>query len=595
MSSPAVSLNRYFDRPRLGNLLFGLLGLFAAVPLAFLIGVVNKAFPAQPEKAVMITGILFGVILAAPSSAYLLVKRRAANPAKLGLIVLITAGILLVSIYIYWVSFYVTFPGDFLIWSESDFVNDILKFRIGYPLYTAQVNNDSFTYVPGPQLLTYFLAWVFGHPTSIPVYRLIQVGYTALAALLAYLCCIELLKIAFPERRLSNPGLWSAFWLPALFLIATNSITNPFVHNLHDDSLAQLATVGAFFLLLRYISTKDRRILAMMAILPAIGFWIKQSLMLWAVFYCFYLVLFDRPFSFRRLIVFSFVSFGAIGLVLIVSYLIWGSPFFYWVFTVLGSHGVSPLRSFQHLLDVWVYYVIGLFGGLLIIRPKKQKSLLGPWIIWLLLILSETYTSGIAWMVNHIGPGSLIAGVWFMAGLTRIWPLISRFAEEKYRAQTWLRAGSSVAVISLLFSGLGLIRIPIRPLSPDAQRYVRQIEDQFQGLPAQDVLLDVGSWVYFKEGVVMKDRAPSIGERGYSETGDFSGILQRLREQKYKKILVRGLHSPDFWYDNYLWPKSSGIRQALQENYHEVGQIKGVEGDPNYLLGDISILMPNVP
>ncbi len=40
------------------------------------------------------------------------------------------------------------------------------------------------------------------------------------------------------------------------------------------------------------------------------------------------------------------------------------------------------------------------------------------------------------------------------------------------------------------------------------------------------VLLDAGTWAYFKDGVVMKDRAPSIGERGHSQTGDFSGICR---------------------------------------------------------------------
>jgi hypothetical protein len=98
----------------------------------------------------------------------------------------------------------------------------------------------------------------------------------------------------------------------------------------------------------------------------------------------------------------------------------------------------------------------------------------------------------------------------------------------------------------------------------------------------------------------MKDRAPSIGERAYSQTGDFSGILKRFEQRQYKKILVRGLHAPDFWYDNSLCPKSTGIRQALLDNYREIRTIGGVapplstrdQVEDPYLFGAISVLVP---
>ena len=160
-----------------------------------------------------------------------------------------------------------------------------------------------------------------------------------------------------------------------------------------------------------------------------------------------------------------------------------------------------------------------------------------------------------------------------------------------------MRTAGAVAVIGLLFNGLGMVRIPIRALPSDAYRYINDIEKEFNGQSAKDVLLDIGSWVYIKGGVIMKDRAPSIGERGYSETGDFSGILQRLQEKHYSKILIRHLNEPDFFYDYYLWPKSSGIRKALLDNYREIRKIKGVQSNKNdqhlyYFFDDISILVP---
>ena len=147
-------------------------------------------------------------------------------------------------------------------------------------------------------------------------------------------------------------------------------------------------------------------------------------------------------------------------------------------------------------------------------------------------------------------------------------------------------------MICFLFNGLGTVRIPLPSLGEDAYRYVSDIEDQFIGQDASTILLDFGTWVYVKDGIIMKDRAPSIGDRGYSETGDFSGIIQRLQQHKYTKILVRDLDSPNFTYDYYLWPRSSGIKQVLLSNYHVIGKINGVDGINNYLLGEISILVP---
>ena len=112
------------------------------------------------------------------------------------------------------------------------------------------------------------------------------------------------------------------------------------------------------------------------------------------------------------------------------------------------------------------------------------------------------------------------------------------------------------------------------------------------GIKKSDIILDFGSWVYIEDNVIMKDQAPSIGDRGFSGIGDFSGIIQRLQQHTYSKILVRDLDSPTFTYDYYLWPSSSGIKQVLLSNYHVIGEINGVEGIDNYLFGDISILVP---
>jgi hypothetical protein len=71
-------------------------------------------------------------------------------------------------------------------------------------------------------------------------------------------------------------------------------------------------------------------------------------------------------------------------------------------------------------------------------------------------------------------------------------------------------------------------------------------------------------------------------------------MLGRIRTRHYEKILVRDLNSPQFLYDYGLWPRSSGVRQALLENYVEVRRIPKVVGDPDDppWFRDISVLVP---
>lgn len=175
-----------------------------------------------------------------------------------------------------------------------------MKWRTGYPLYSALQNNESFIYTPGAQLLTYFLAWLVGQATSIPAYRLIQVGFTLLAAVVATRCCRLLLRLSVPAGRDGSGPFWGAIWLPFLFLMASKSLTDPFVHNLHNDALAQLVSVGAYWLLLEYVSTRRWIVLAGMMLVPAAGFFVKQSLAIWIALYAGYLVCCDRPRGWAR-------------------------------------------------------------------------------------------------------------------------------------------------------------------------------------------------------------------------------------------------------------------------------------------------------
>lgn len=590
-----------------GSLLPGVAAFLAACALGLFFAQVTALVPGDEERSVMLVGVSFALLLPIPAIAYAAAKRDALVPERLALVVLLSLAVLLTGLDLFWLGARVVFPGDLLAWSESSFVNDIIKLRVGYPLYTAQANNESSIYMPGSKVVTLLLATLAGKGDSIVAYRTVQVGYTAAAALVAVLCCRRLISLAAPGRPLGGARLWSALWMPVFFLLASNAITNPYVQNLHNDALAQLITITGYWLLLEYAAMHDRRVLALMALIPAAGFLVKQNLALWAPLYCVYLVAFDKPRSLRLTGAFAAFSFGALGIAAAACYIEWGEPFRYWTITVLNAHAFSVLRSVVHITDAWAYFAVGFVGGLVLIRGPRLRILVGPWLVWLAIILVEAYTSGIASMLNHLGPGCLIAGTWFLAAVALAWPAIFRGADDAstrvtgsrgLRLEEWLRPAATVAIAALVFAGLGTIRISSPQLPRDATRYVMQIQREFQGFPASAVLLDAGSWVYLRDGVVMKDRATSMGDRGYGGVGDFSGMIRRLGERRYAKILVHNYHSPNFWYDHYSWRTPSGLRRALAANYHEVGTIPAVrQGDPtrrpHYLFGEISILVPN--
>lgn len=583
----------------------GALALASAAPVAVALDVLNRRV-ARSEGLANPVVLVLGILLLVPALLYIAARGRSTCPRTLGLILSATTSVLLVSIYLYRVSFYVAFPADILIWSESDFVNDIVKLRTGYPLYTAQQNNESFVYMPGAQALTYLLAWAVGAATSIPTYRAIQIGYTLVTAFVAMLCGRRVIEMSKRTRRVSR-GAWGAVWLPMFFLMASNSLTNPFAHNLHNAALGQLVSITAYWLLLRYMATDDRRALVPMTAVPAVGYLIRQDLAIWGLLYCAYLTV-ERRLPLRALAMFTLTAFGGIAAVIGIGYLLWGKDFVFWTVTVPSYDTRSVVRGVSLLLRASPYLAIGLFGGLVLIRGRNLQKLLPAWLIWLGLLLSEAYTSSIAWMLHHLGPGSLIAGVWFMAAVAALWPpAVAPDPDTRRPAGAWLKMATATAVLLLVCKGLGIVRPPWPAFSPDAYRYVAEIEREFAGQPADSVLLDVGSWLYLKAGVVMKDRAANLGNRGLEGIADFSGVVRRIEQRRYAKILVRDPYAPDFWYDHHLWPQSSTIRQQLREHYCEAGRILRIapargggatdaaDRAPigrGYLARDISILVP---
>ncbi|MEP7000342.1 MAG: hypothetical protein ABI969_07670, partial [bacterium] len=468
-------------RPR--TLLIGVAALFAALPVALVIAAVHSTSPGNPERAVARVAVLLALLVAVAPAAVLATRRRHASPSAVSLALLSSAVVALAGIYLYWASSAVLLHADTLIWSEGPFVNDILKFRIGYPLYSAPANLESFFYPPGSQLLTYAIARLTGFATSIPAYRVIQLVYAAVAAMVASSTTLRLLSVARPGRTAGPSPWWGAFLAPFLFLCTTNALTNPFAHELHNDGLGLLVCVVAYDLLVRYASTRRIAFLVALAFVPAVGFYVKQSLAVWAGLVGGYLLVFDEPRSFRRTFTYGASALALTALGYGIGRMVWGVDFYYWIIADLKDHPFSILRSMLHALTAWTYFAVGIAGGMVLIA-RQGRRVAGLWVVAMLLLAQEAYTSGIGWMLNHMGPGSVLAGVWFAAALIAVWP---RGGPQTSTAIGWTRSALATLLVLFLFSGLGLVRIPVRALPKDVDRYVADIEHEFVAQKADRV------------------------------------------------------------------------------------------------------------
>ena len=348
---------------------------------------------------------LFEVLVVGALVAYGARLRRLQQPGRLAFFLLTACAAVLTANFFAWAASSIFYRADILIWSEGPFVQDILKLKAGEALYSAPSELSSFFYTPGAQVGTYLIAWVVGVSDSVAAFRLIQVFFVAVAAILATRTVWRISQLA-GIRLPAHPALASALVTLVLFLAATNETTNPFTHLLHNDSLSVLVSVAAFACLVEHVARPRTRFIVLMALVPAVGFMVKQSLVAWLPLFWVYLVLFDRPRSLRTVAAFSALSVFSLGAVYAGSLAAWGADFQFWAVTAMSHHGVSPLRSFLHVAEAAPYFAAALGGGLAAGALRTQSVLLGPWLVSFGLLVLEAYTSGIAWMLNHMGPGS---------------------------------------------------------------------------------------------------------------------------------------------------------------------------------------------
>jgi hypothetical protein len=534
------------------------------------------------------------------------------------LVLCLGLGAALLLFYLYYIKPLVSLPADILMWAETGFVGDIIKLRTGVPIYTPPQDSNAMIYTPGAPILTYALSVLMGQTTSIVAWRVIQLGYVAGAALLATVCVSWLYNLAYPGRRMPFRMTWLAFAFISLFLVATTPRTNPFVHALHGDALGLLISVFSFWTMTLYMKSPGWKRVLVMAMCPALGYLVKQYLVSWAAVMFVFLLLHEQR-NWRHLVLFAVAAALFVGGAVGMCYLLWGDAFVFWTLTIMRGHSgitlafdtemLSVTRSVEHLARLWPEIAIGVAGGWLILGERNLRRLGPLWAAWVVLIASEAFSSGAGWSVlYHFGPGILIGAIWLLAALPHIWPY-RRPAQntESPGLAHGMRVLAAMAGVLAAFSVLSVVpsgdaygprywRGQID--SGDAERYIAEIESEFEGLPVSEVLLDIGNWVYLRSSFLAKDRAVSLGDQppaGIYENMDV--LVGRIQNHAYAKILVHDLHKPNFHYDWASWKRSSGVKSALLTYYKEVRIIPAMRGGPLLLHqvmhgGPVSVLVP---
>jgi hypothetical protein len=524
-----------------------------------------------PQRNLVLQALLGGAMALFVLAAYA-IRFHSGNfrpaPARLGIAALTVFAIALCGLYVVRHRALLTLPYDLGGWSESFFLTDIIKWRTGTPLYTAPEDSNSGIYTPGAPAVSYFLARLLGRADSIRTYRFLLQMYLAFAALFAGAAAWSLLRISDPDRFPRASRLWLPFFICASFLVATNLDTNAFNIFLHNDPLSILVSSIAFWVLTQYAQSQNPRWLALMAVLPALGYLVKQYLAIFAAVYIVYLWL-DGKSSLRRVITFGAITSAILGATIASGFLIWGDAYRYWVFETMGGHIVSFLKLNERFADAAWNLLLGLCGGLVLLRGERLPRLLALWTGWLIMTLSGLYTSGVTYWPTHLGPASMVGGCFALVALATLWP--SDDKPGSIPAHQWLQVVAGFLAVVTIFAGMGFTRLNRLATSPDINRYVGEIEREFKGLPADRVLLDMGEWIYLRDNVLMKDRMAMLN----THRTPHYGLLDRVRRKEYARILVHVMSNGKY---SYELGGERNIQNTLLTYYHEVRRIRGIQG-----------------
>jgi hypothetical protein len=363
-----------------------------------------------------------------------------------------------------------------------------------------------------------------------------------------------------------------------LILMAFNERFNLYMHTLHNDPAALLVGATAFWVMTRHALTGRAWLLAAMVILPSVGFLIKQSHLMWMVVFPLYLLISARI---RNALVVGASALALYGLTLAAAWMTWGPDFFFWVFSALGAKEMSPFRIVFHTLEAGIPIAFLVFGGWSTALQGGRTPALAVWICSVVILLLGIWTSGAVWVLNHLGPGAMMATCWFFMGVLAVWPTSAR-ADLQPAWRPSLQAGLLALTLVAFFAGFDhQLADPQRRIPADLYRYIAETEAEFVGMDPARVMLDNGNWIYLRTGTLMRDRATPLAVHiGPNQSAMNIRMLDetkaRIRSGIYDKILAHEIDTPRTAYD--FGDRGSGIPQLIYQYYTETHRIAAVQG-----------------
>src|SRR5262245_51156403 len=151
-NTPSVTTNRETNLWQIP------LGLGVAVAVAFGFHLVGTRAGLDPLFPGRYTPVMLGSTMLVCAAVFAMLRPTSfveALRSSWAICVLIAAATLLMLATASNLMGYIQLPVDLLSFSESPFVNEIIKFRLGGPIFTPREDNSSIVYTPGAPILTY--------------------------------------------------------------------------------------------------------------------------------------------------------------------------------------------------------------------------------------------------------------------------------------------------------------------------------------------------------------------------------------------------------------------------------------------------------
>jgi len=480
------------------------------------------------------------------------------------------------------------FPLDLLLWSESSFLQDMLKLHKGLCPYQPGSDNNSFVYSPGAPLLTWGAASLFGGYRSLSFCRALQVAFTLVACGLSSVALWQLLGPSPDGRR---PGRLPFLALVLFLVVAVvNPVTAPFVDLLHNDALVLLTCAAGLAALTLYGRIPPAWWLLLAVPLPALAVLMKQTG--YVVWIALVAGVWIQERRLKPALLFALLSgalIAAVGLALAA----WSNGW-WWFWTV------RVLSKQQIAWDLGVVIVGQLAGPPLVPlalactgvavwaarrwETEQSRRILAVLLYGALLTGSSAATSfkcGTAW-ANHWGPACLVLATLNAAGVGL---LVS--AARGWRSVRWVNVG---AAAWLLLAAASLHRLERNVPTGEQYAYAGRLNRAFLAGAPERTLLDHGTIHYVLRDIIPRDRCNSVLEVTAGGLRDVDATVGRIRSQQYDRILIHDVYGTA-WYGN-------DVMRAIATAYDLKERIPGIPGAGRvdylfgYLMTDVLVYEP---